>query len=265
MTYTRKNFSAFRSVAAFCAALILFAASANAQGTTGADAKVEYRYLTDMPTAGILNKGLVAVTNNILPDGVVITRLEAGIFEGVSIGIGYGGVNIIGSGAPKWYKIPSAMLRLRLFDEDIRYPSLSIGFDSQGKGEYVDSLKRFAIKSPGVFASSYKSFSMMGYLLLHASLNYSFENEDGDNFVNLQIGAEKTISSKVSLVAEYNFGLNDNSNTLGEGRGYMNIGVRWAPADGVALGLDLRDLLNNKKWAPGGADRALMIEFIKNI
>jgi hypothetical protein len=249
------------------AALMLFICTFEcaAQNTTGTDAMEEYRYLIDMPTAGVLNKSFVSVTNNILPGGIVISRIEAGVFDGLSIGIGYGGANIIGTGAPKWYDLPSAMLRVRLMDEDLIYPSLTVGFDSQGKGDYYDSLKRYAIKSPGVFVSSYKSFAMMGYLLVHAAVNYSFESGDGDNFVNLQVGAEKTISSKVSLVGEYNFGLNDNTNTLGEGKGYLNIGVRWAPAEGFILGLDLRDMLNNKSWSPGVADRALIVEFIKRI
>ncbi len=51
-----------------------------------------------MPTAGILQKGFVGVTSDILPNGVLIAAIEAGVFENVSFGISFGGSNFIGSG-----------------------------------------------------------------------------------------------------------------------------------------------------------------------
>ena len=48
------------------------------QGTAGEKAKFEYRTLVDMPTAGILEKGFVGATTDILPMGVVIEKLEVG-------------------------------------------------------------------------------------------------------------------------------------------------------------------------------------------
>lgn len=236
------------------------------QSTAGEDAKVEYRYLVDMPTAGVLSKGMVAVTADVMPYGLLIGRLEVGVFEDVSFGISYGGGNIIGSGAPTWYKYPAVNLRYKVEKESVTYPALTIGFDSQGKGEYFDSSSRYAIKSPGLFLGGSKNFGLMGYLTLHATLNYSFEHTDGDNFVDFRVGAEKTIGSRVSVIAEYDFALNDNSTKLyGDGKGYMNIGVRWSPAEGFTLGLDLRDMFDNKRWSPGAADRALRLEYLKPI
>lgn len=236
------------------------------QTTAGEDAKVEYRYLIDMPTAGVLGKGLVAVTSDVLPAGVLIGRLEVGVFEDISFGISYGGGNIIGSGSPTWYKYPGVNLRFKAFKESMTSPGISLGFDSQGKGEYFDSSSRFAIKSPGLFIGGSKNFALMGYLTLHSTLNYSLEQSDGHNFMDLRVGAEKTIGAKVSLLWEYDFALNDNNTKVyGGGKGYMNFGVRWAAADGFTLGLDFRDVLSNKKWSPGGADRALRMEYIKPI
>jgi hypothetical protein len=237
-----------------------------AQITAGEDAKVEYRYLVDMPTSGILDKGLVSVSNDIMPGGILMARIEAGVFENISIGISYGGANIIGSGSPVWYKLPAAAFRFKVLKESMNAPSLTVGFDTQGKGNYFDSSSRYEIKSPGLFVSGSKNFALMGYLTLHGCVNYSFESSDGDNFMNLTVGAEKTLGSRVSLIGEYNFALNDNSAQIyGKGRGYLNIGVRWAPADGVTVGLDLRDMLNNKKWAPGAADRAIHIDYTRPI
>lgn len=152
-------------------------------------------------------------------------------------------------------------------DETILLPSLTLGFDTQGKGEYFKDEKRFAIKAPGIFAAASKNFSMLGYMSLHGAINYSvLEDKDGDNFVNIMVGLEKTLGSSFSVLFEYNFAFNDNStNRYGKGKGYMNFGIRWSIAPGVTAGFDLRDLLENKRWNPTSADRALVLEFVQKI
>lgn len=252
--------------------IILIAASFSqfqfAQGTAGDKAKYEYRQLIDMPTAGIMERGSVGITTELLPFGTLIAKVEAGIFDNISIGLSYGGSNIIGSGKPDWYPFPPGVnFRFRVIDESILVPSLTLGFDTQGKGQYFKDEKRFAIKAPGIFAAASKNFDMLGYLSLHGTVNYSvLENKDGDNFVNLMIGAEKTLGSSFSFLIEYNFAFNDNSTNLyGDGKGYLNLGVRWSIANGVTAGFDLRDLLENKKWSPTSADRAVMIEITQQI
>ncbi|MGA8264675.1 MAG: hypothetical protein WB779_09565 [Ignavibacteriaceae bacterium] len=237
------------------------------QGSAGEEAKYEYRSLVDMQTAGILEKGFVGVTTDYLPNGVVIAKLEVGVFTNVSFGISYGGSNIIGTGTPGWYKYPGVNFKVRLINESPSFPAITLGFDSQGKGEYFDQEKRYAIKSPGFFAATSKNFGFLGYMSLHATVNYSLEETDGDNFTNLTIGAEKTLGSSVSFICEYNFAWNDNKQTgnFGNGNGYLNAGIRWAMGSGFTLGLDLRDLLDNKKLHPSSADRAIRMEYIKSI
>ncbi len=237
-----------------------------AQGTAGTNAKFEYRSLIDMPTAGILQKGFVGVTSDVLPEGALIEKIEVGVFDNISFGISYGGMNVIGAGTPKWYKYPGVNIRFRLINETVAVPAITLGFDSQGKGEYFDAESRYAIKSPGFFGAISKNFQFLGYLSLHGTVNYSLENKDGDDFLNFMIGCEKTLGSNISIIGEYNFAFNDNSTQyFGKGNGYLNVGVRWAVGEGFTIGFDLRDLLNNKKWSPSTADRALRIEYIKSI
>jgi hypothetical protein len=240
--------------------------NAAAQGTAGEGAKFEYRSLIDMPTAGVLEKGFVGASTDILPFGTVITRLEVGAFDDISFGISYGGVNLIGAGNPDWYKLPGVSLRFRLFKESLLMPSITMGFDSQGKGAFIDSSSRYSIKSPGFFAATAKNFALLGYLSLHGSVNYSLETKDGDNFINLLIGFEKTLGPSLSILAEYDLAFNDNSTDyFGSGNGYLNVGVRLTMGEGFTLGIDLRDLLNNKKVNPSKADRGVRIEYIKSI
>lgn len=245
--------------------VLLFTTLVFGQGSAGEGAKYEYRSLIDLPTAGILKKGFVSITNDLMPEGVVISKIEVGVFENISFGISYGGGNLIGTGMPEWYKLPAVNFRYRIIDESLTLPTFTLGFDSQGKGNYFDSSSRYAIKSPGFFVAAAKNFEFLGYFSLHGTANYSLESTDGDNFVNLMVGAEKTIGKSVSLILEYDFALNDNNKNYGKGDGYMNIGVRWAMAEGFTLGIDLRDLLSNKKWSPGAADRAFKMEYIRSI
>ena len=242
------------------------------QGTAGTNAKYEYRSLIDMPTAGILEKGHVGVGMDVLPNGVLISKIEVGVFENFSFGISYGGDNIIGSGKVDWYKSPGVNIRVRLFDETESMPATTIGFDSQGKGSYFESLKRYEIKSPGLFAAFSKNFEFLGYLSLHGVLNYSLERNDDDEDINVIVGFEKTIGGTVSLVAEYDFANNDNTGeSLGDGSGYMNIGLRWSVGDGFTIGLDFRNLVDNKKLKDEindvfrAGDRAIFVEYIKSI
>ncbi len=237
-----------------------------AQGTAGTNAKYEYRSLIDLPTAGILEKGFVGVSADVMPYGVVISKIEVGVFDNFSFGISYGGANIIGTGKVDWYKLPGVNVRARLVDETETMPAFTLGFDSQGKGLYDDELSRFEIKSPGFYVAAAKNFEFLGYLSLHGIINYSLEREDDDKDLNLGIGFEKTVGGKISIVGEYNFAINDNTiKAYGDGNGYMNLGIRWSVGEGFTVGLDIRDLLDNKKINSNKADRALFVEFIKSI
>jgi len=235
-----------------------------AQGTAGDKAKYEYRYIIDMPTAGILEKGVVGVTTDLLPNGVLLQWIEAGVFENVSIGISYGGANFIGSGNVDWNKWPGVTFRARILNETVYIPAITLGFDAQGKGIYYDDDERYAIKSPGFFAAVSKNFAMLGYLSLHAETNYSLEGTD-DNYVDFRIGFEKTLGSSFSLVGEYDFAFNDNNGGFGIGRGYLNAGIRWSPGPGFTVGFDFRDLLDNEPSVSNGVGRAFKIEYLKSI
>lgn len=255
-----------KSFASFLIIFTLISINSFAQGSSGEDAKYEYRYLIDVPSAGILEKGFVGVSVDVMPLGVVIPKIEVGVFDNISFGVSYGGGNIIGVGEVDWYKYPGVNFRVRIFNETEERPAVTVGFDSQGKGRYFESQERFAIKSPGIFVAAAKNFNFLGFLSVHGMANYSFERKDGDQDLNLAVGVEKTIGSTVSLVAEYSFANNDNTSaSLGDGSGFMNVGVRWSPGSGFTLGLDLRDMLDNKKFTSSKADRAIFFEYIKGI
>ncbi len=255
-----------KKIASVLLSFFFLTLNVNAQGTSGTNAKYEYRSLIDLPTAGILQKGFSGVTLDVMPDGVVISKIEVGVFDGFSFGISYGGSNIIGSGQIDWYKLPGVNIRARVIDESQTLPAITLGFDSQGKGFYDKVLDRYQIKSPGFFAAASKNFEFLGYLSIHGVINYSLERDDADKDLDLGIGFEKTIGGRVSLVGEYDFAVNDNTGqSLGKGNGYLNMGLRWSVGDGLTLGLNLRDLLENKKFVSNKADRGIFVEYVKSL
>lgn len=237
------------------------------QGSAGTNAKYEYRSLIDMQTAGVLEKGFVGVGIDVMPQGIVISGIEVGVFNNFSFGISYGAFNVIGSGIVDFYPLPGVYAKARLLDEVEMMPAIAVGFDSQGKGQYFDKLNRYEIKSPGLFVTTSKNFELLGYFSIHGMLNYTLERDDSDKDLNLAIGAEKTIGSQVSFYSEYDFALNDNNPlSFGDGKGYLNFGLRWSIADGFTIGLDLRDVLNNNQEINTfSADRALFVEYIAPI
>ena len=248
--------------------LVIFFIStfAIAQGSGGTNAKYEERSLIDLPTAGVMTKGYSGVSLDVMPDGVVISKIEVGIYDGFSFGISYGGSNIIGTGSVVWDKLPGINVRARIMDETVLLPAVTIGFDSQGKGDYYSDLQRYQIKSSGFFAAGSKNFEFLGYFSVHGVINYTLEREDGDKDLNLGFGFEKTVGSKVSIVGEYDFAINDNTGrALGKGNGYLNLGARWSVGDGLTLGLNLRDLLENKRFVSNHADRGIFVEYVKPV
>jgi hypothetical protein len=232
-----------------------------AQGSAGTKSEIEPRYLVDMNTAGILQKGMFAIMTEQLPNGVFILKMDVGIFNQFNFGISYGAANFVGKGEMKFYKYPGVNVRFRLFDEEPSFPAILLGFDSQGKGEFIDSIRRFEVKSPGFYLVASKNFNFMGLLSLHGGLNYSLETSDQDKNLNIMVGVEKTIGQQISVVAEYDFGLNDDENKVGRGRGYLNAGIRWSIGKGLTLGFDFRNLSNNRITDTFGGDRAFRLEF----
>jgi hypothetical protein len=247
--------------------VLLFITSniASAQSTSGSNASNELLSLIDIPTAGVLQSGNLAITFDVLPLGVFLTKIELGIFQNFSLGISYGASNLIGFGKPDWYIRPGFHAKFRLFTETRSIPSFTLGFNSQGKGTFFKNSNRYEIKSPGAFFSVTKNYKFLGYISFHGIMNYSLEK--GDKNINFGAGIEKTIGPTVSFIAEYDFALNDNSPTsFGDQKGYLNAGIRWSASKVLTIGFDFRNILENKKQIiKNGIERALFIEYVKEL
>lgn len=234
------------------------------QAYAGDEAHGELTMLIDKPTAGILKRGSFGVTSEFFQRGGVLLGIGVGVFEPFSIGISYGGTDIIGHEKIHMNPWPGIQVKLRVFNEGVTMPAIVVGFDSQGKEIYYkeDSLKRYTIKSPGVYLVASKNYSVLGNLSLHAGINRSFEQDDGDRDLNMYLGLEKSLGRDISILFEYDFATNDNnSDALGKGKGYLNFGFRWSVSKGLVVGFNLKNVTRNQNNINVG-NRTLQLDYV---
>jgi len=250
--------------ATWCALLtFMMIVSGAGQGSAGTSATIEPRYLVDLPTAGIIPSGNLAIDLDFFESGGVLLTSSVGAFDRLLFGFSYGGTGIIGFDRPSWNPRPGVVVKLRLVEETESFPALTLGFDSQGKQAYLTGNDRYTIKSPGFYAVVSKNYAAAGYVSIHAGVNYSLERADGDRDPNLFAGIEKSIGSIISIVGEYNLGANDsNHDARGRGRGYLNFGFHISAGKGFTLGFHLKDLLRNQQDVTIG-NRTLQLEYVQ--
>ncbi|MDQ7052908.1 MAG: hypothetical protein Q9P14_08460 [candidate division KSB1 bacterium] len=205
------------------------------------------RYIIDYPIAYSLPRASFDVTMRVFPQGGALTSIDVGMNDRLMFGVSFGGINIIGEGDIVWQPFAGANFRYRLLTETFTMPALAVGFDSQGHGAYNDEAGRFERKSTGFFIVASKNYDVMTRLSFHVGTNYSLETADGDRSINLFTGADLGITPELSVLGEYDFALNDNAdNSLGSGKGYLNLGLRYNIKNVVYFEVYLIDLLRNK-------------------
>lgn len=221
--------------------------------------------LIDTPTAGSLHKGSYVSNLRIYPNGGLLAGLSIGLSNRVYLGLSFGGENIIGEGKVNWNPEPGIHFVYRMMDENIALPAVSIGYQSQGYGRYYedDDVKRYSIKSRGFYAVGSKNYDFLGDMSFHGGLNYSLENEDTDEDLNFFIGVAKSLNPDLSLLAEYDLAINDNgSKSIGDGKGYLNIGLRWLFAKRLAIQFQMKNILENKENVPY-SNREIKISYLE--
>jgi hypothetical protein len=234
-------------------------------GSAGSDATVEPRHIVDMPTAGILKKSQLAFDVEFFQRGGILFGFSFGLLDRLTVGISYGGRQLIGSEEARFNPTPGFLVTVRIFEESIALPALVIGFDNQGREPYIDSTSRYTIKSSGAYVALSKNYSFLGSLSFHGGVNYSLERADDDKDCNGYIGIEKSIGPTFSLFLEYNIALNDNTiRAVGKGKGYLNAMISWSMGGGFTLGVGLKNLIENQDNIQIG-NRILRIEYVRNL
>ncbi|MCD6116261.1 hypothetical protein J7K93_04535 [bacterium] len=222
-------------------ALIIFPAIIMAQ--SGA---LKLGILIDTPAANIPDRGQIQSSLRMYSNGGLLGSILIGLSPRFALGVSYGGENIVGTGDINLNPQPAVEVRYLLFEERFLFPSIEIGFNSQGYGAYNSELKRYSVKSLGFYAVASKNTSFLGGLGIHGGINISTETNDGDKDPNVFFGCHKQLNKELVLLAEYNTAINDNSdNAVGSGKGYLNFGIRWVFAQQLFIEFDMRNVLEN--------------------
>jgi hypothetical protein len=244
----------------FACALLCFALGLQplfGQASAGEQAASESRYVVDMPTAGVLTRGRFAADGFAFGNSGVMVEFTASPFTNLQLGLSFGGSGFLGNRNIVFQNLPGFHARFRAFDETLTVPAFTVGFSSQGRGEFSGG--RFSTHSPGVFVAASKNFSFLGSLALHGGVNYSFDPVLEERFPNIYIGVEKTIGSIVSVAIEYNPTLDD-PRVFMRG-GLLNTALRISTGRGFTVELQIRDLLQSLPSA-NQPYRILRLEFI---
>jgi len=208
--------------------------------------------LIDNPTANFIDRKNFQLKLRVYHGGGMLTGLTVGLTQKLMFGVTYGGQNIIGQGKVLWNAAPGVNIRYRIRFERVNFPAMCIGFDSQGYGTYYPDLKRYQIKSKGFYVVMSKNYFILKDFGVHGGLNYSGENHGAEKDLNFFFGAHLMLDPELSLVWDYDFGINDNdSNSLGSGKGYMNAGVRWYFSERLLLEFSIKNLTRNNRTING--------------
>jgi len=229
-----------------------------------AQQELEPRLLVEAPTAGLLPRGSFGLDFRFYGGNGILGDISVGLFDRGMIGISFGGRELLGNSAVQWNPRLEFSARLRLAEEGYSMPGLALGYTSQGHGAYDDSLSRYSSKSKGVYLVASKNFkSLLGQTGLHLGMNRSFEDADGDGDLTGYVGVDKALGKVLVVVAEYDFGLNDNDDSaLGSGEGFLNAGLRWAVSGTFTVEFDVKNIFRNGLQNPH-PDRELRIVYFE--
>ena len=206
--------------------------------------RAELSRIVDSPTAGLVGKGYYAVGLRLFAGGGVLGQVQAGALNRLTIGLSFGGREVIGQGAIDWNPRVEVIASYRMIEESTTWPAVVVGYETQGYGMYEEA--RYENKSKGLFVAMSKNFtSSLGQFGAHAGVNKSSETADGKN-VSGWFGVDKSLNEDLTLLGEYELARNDESDSVG----YLNAGVRWAVAPQLKVALLFKNLLQRGLGEP---------------
>ncbi len=210
--------------------------------------------LISMPTAGTLPKGTFTLETLLMNEGGLLPSFSIGVTDHLTLGVSFGIQEFIGTGSFKKNKsYPEVQIKYRVFEETETRPSILFGLDTQGRGEFLINRDRYEQKAMGVYFVLSRNYEILGNLGFHIGANKNlFETSDGDDDVNLFFGFDRELNRSFSLMAEYDFAINDNDYDDGEyiirkGRGYLNAGLRWSATSSLMLEVNVNDISKNNE------------------
>ncbi|MFH2035483.1 MAG: hypothetical protein ABIJ45_03695 [Candidatus Zixiibacteriota bacterium] len=205
--------------------------------------------LINNPTAGTLPRGCFNVSMRLYGNGGLLWNTTIGLSSRFQIGVSYGAEGLISDQDIQENPRIEFNTKLRLIDESYVLPAFAVGFNSQGFGRYIDDEERYTFKSKGFYGVVSRSL-VLGSVAFggHVGMNYSLEHSiDGDKEPPIFMGIDTRFAYNIGFSIEYEIALNDDSNPYSNGRGYLNLSVKWMYSENLEFEFILNDMLGNRK------------------
>lgn len=218
---------------------------------------VRQTMLVDCPSAWTLERASFNFSMRSYPNGGILSSVNIGLSNRVTLGISYGAEGIIAESKPTWNPRVEFNVKLKAVDESIVMPAIAVGFCSQGYGAWHDrdamdlkTINRYTFKSKGFYAAASKNYLIGNFQTgLHGGVNYSTEQEDDDENITFFVGLDTRLNRDIGIVLEYDFAMNDNidGGQFGKGYGYLNASIQWIYARNLVMEFLLKNLNNNRR------------------
>lgn len=154
-------------------------------------------HVVDAPTAHALDYGGFSVRNRFFAGGGLLTWLQFGVFQRLTLGASMALDRIVGNGDNVRVNRPEIQAHIRFFDGDRWLPAFAVGFDGQGMF-YDRNGKVYLERSRGLYLVASRELFLPG-LQFHPGVNIA--DFDGEQFSGFA-GVTWTMGQRVSALFE---------------------------------------------------------------
>jgi hypothetical protein len=179
----------------------------------------------DNPLPVLLYHGEVTIDIKEEPINKLRGKIGVGIWNGIILGLSFGGTNIVGYGDIDWEDQPGVDIRVRLFGNGIL--ESVVGYNSEPIEDYSEK---------HLFATA--GTRLLPGLLLSGGANY---NHDEDNGLDLFGNAALSFSGGHTFHFEYIMGTND----IDEGKNRFNVGYKLQSGS-LGIQFDLKNIFSEE-------------------
>lgn len=197
----------------------------------------------DSPTAEPLGHGFMRWEIGVGAEGAVLSSVRVGLFERGQFGLAYGMLDVLGRGEVDANPRVGVLAELLLVDR-VSLPAIALGFDSQGRGRWLDEHERYERKSHGFYAVATQNLAARSLPIVTSfsgGINFSMEGKK-ESF-DLFVGMTQSFGRHFATMVDFDFGLDDR---LDADRGYLDLGFQWQFGGANHVRFVLRDLLGNQ-------------------
>ncbi len=203
--------------------------------------------VVDVPTADVLDPMTYATTFRFYTEGGLTSRFILGPLKRVNLGISFDAQRVIGAGDPHM-KRPDVFFKVRALDGGDYFPTVALGYDSQGM-LWNEDTDEFTHKEKGIYlAMSHPIF--YSNLDLHAGVNVNEFDENSKVFGF--IGSTIKFTPNFALLLEYDNIRNGRDNRF-------NVGGRFWVAPYFNIDFAAR---NVPRGSERGAERILRLNYV---